>query len=218
MNKLFGLLALTFAAFALFLFIGGDSKAQKTSLTLGSDLMNEKPEGYPAAVFAGGCFWCMESEFRALEGVLFTRAGYMGGTLESPAYGDVTTGKTGHAEVIEVTFDPGKTTYEALVEFFLTRAHDPTQLNRQGVDVGTQYRSAIFPADEEQERIAKEVIARVESKKIYDKPIVTTVEPYGTFWEAEDYHQQYYEKYEEKTGKPHLRVLLKKSKGELNGL
>ncbi|MEZ5814926.1 MAG: peptide-methionine (S)-S-oxide reductase MsrA [Alphaproteobacteria bacterium] len=218
MNKFFGLLVVAFAVFALFLFIGGDSNAQKTSLTLGSDLMDEKPEGYPAAIFAGGCFWCMESEFRALEGVLFTRAGYMGGTLKDPAYGDVTTGQTGHAEVIEVTFDPDKTTYEALVEFFLTRAHDPTQLNRQGVDVGTQYRSAIFPADEEQERIAKEVIARVEESKIYDKPIVTVVEPMGTFWEAEEYHQQYYEKYEEKTGKPHLRVLLKKSKDELNGL
>lgn len=218
MNKFLGLLVLTFAAFALFLFIGGDSKAQKTSLTLGSDLMDEKPEGYPAAVFAGGCFWCMESEFRALEGVLFTRAGYMGGALEGPAYRDVTTGKTGHAEVIEVTFDPDKTTYEMLVEFFLTQAHDPTQLNRQGVDVGTQYRSAIFPADEEQERIARAVIERVEKDKVYDKPIVTVVEPMGTFWEAEEYHQQYYEKYEEKTGKPHLRVLLKKSKDELNGL
>ena len=135
----------------------------------------------------------------------------MGGETENPTYKDITTGKTGHAEVIEVTFDPEKISYETIVEFFLTQAHDPTQLNRQGVDVGTQYRSAIFPADAEQERIAKNVIQRIDSRKVHDKPIVTTIEPMATFWEAEDYHQQYYEKYEEQNGQPHLRVVLKKA-------
>lgn len=216
MNNFFGLMVLVMAAFALFLFAGApvmsSGMAEKFSMKNGDDLMTEKPEGYPAAVFAGGCFWCTESEYRALDGVLFTRAGYMGGSLDNPTYRDITTGKTGHAEVIEVTFDPDKVSYDQLVEFFLTKAHDPTQLNRQGVDVGTQYRSAIFPADEAQEKTARAVIERVEMNKIYDKPIVTTIEPISTFWEAEDYHQQYYEKYEEEQGKPHIRVIMKQGK------
>ena len=211
MNNFFILMVLAFAAFGLILFVSGPGMAQ-FSMKNGEDLMVQKPEGYPSAVFAGGCFWCTESEYRALDGVLHTRAGYMGGELENPTYKDITTGKTGHAEVIEVTFDPGKVSYEELVEFFLTKAHDPTQLNQQGVDKGTQYRSAIFPADEEQEHIARTVIERVDMNKIYDKPIVTTIEPMSTFWEAEEYHQQYYEKYEDEHGKPHIRVILKKGK------
>lgn len=208
MHRLFFVTALAFAAFGFILFLGSPGAA----MVKGGDLMNDKPEGYPVAVFAGGCFWCTESEYRALNGVLYTRVGYMGGDLENPTYRDITTGKTGHAEVVEITFDPTKTDYEMLVEFFLAKAHDPTQLNRQGVDVGTQYRSAIFPTDEEQERVAKAVIERVEMSKIYNKPIVTTIEPHSTFWPGEDYHQQYYEKYEEKNGVPHLRVLMKKGK------
>ena len=207
MRDLLLVLILAFTAFGILLFIGGANAMMK-----GHDLMNTKPEGYPSAVFAGGCFWCTESEYRALNGVLFTRAGYMGGALENPTYKDITTGKTGHAEVIEVTFNPALTNYEMLVEFFLTKAHDPTQLNRQGVDVGTQYRSAIFPANEEQERIARKVIERVEMNHIYNAPIVTTIEPMGTFWEAEGYHQQYYEKYEAENDQPHIRVVMKKGK------
>jgi peptide-methionine (S)-S-oxide reductase len=175
-------------------------------------LVEEKPESYPTAIFAGGCFWCVESEFRALDGVLYTRSGYIGGATENPTYRDITTGRTGHAEAVEVTYDPAKTDYEQLTAFFLTKAHDPTQLNRQGVDVGTQYRSAIFPLTAEQEDIAKTVIKRVEMNKVYSKPIVTTIEPLDTFWVAEDYHQQYYEKYEEKNGRQHIRVIMKKKK------
>ena len=208
MNNFFGLMVLAFAAFTLFLFIGGPGNAMMN----GDDLMKEKPDGYPSAVFAGGCFWCTESEYRALNGVLFTRVGYMGGKSENPTYQEISTGKTGHAEVIEITFDPAQTDYEMLVEFFLTKAHDPTQLNRQGVDVGTQYRSAIFPADEEQEQIARKVIERVGMNNIYDKPIVTAIEPIATFWEAESYHQQYYEKYAVENGAEHIRVSMKKSK------
>lgn len=208
MNKFFSIFALAFIALGMFLFIGSDGMAMKN----GADLRAEQPSDYPTAVLAGGCFWCTESEYRALDGVLYTRVGYMGGETDSPTYRDITTGKTGHAEVVEVTFDPEIISFNALVEFFLTRAHDPTQLNRQGVDVGTQYRSAIFPSDDEQERIAREVIERVETNKVYDKPIVTTIEPLATFWEAEEYHQQYYEKYEDKKGVPHIRVLLKKGK------
>ncbi|MCF8496654.1 MAG: peptide-methionine (S)-S-oxide reductase MsrA [Alphaproteobacteria bacterium] len=176
--------------------------------------MSKKPEGYPAAFFAGGCFWCMESEFRALPGVLFTRVGYIGGQMEEPTYRAVTTGNTGHAEAVEVTFDPEKVSYKELVEFFLIKAHDPTQVDGQGVDLGTQYRSGIFTQDEEQMKIAQAVKAQVEADKIYPKPVVTVIEPAGTFWEGEEYHQQYYEKYEAENGMPHLRVLLKKEKNK----
>lgn len=173
--------------------------------------MREKPEGYPVATLGGGCFWCTESEYRALNGVLFTRVGYMGGHLDHPSYHDVTTGETGHAEVIEVTYDPEIISYKDLLTFFFTKAHDPTQVNRQGVDVGTQYRSVIFPQNEEQENTARAVIDELNNNGTFKKPIATTIEPLGTFWEGEGYHQQYYEKYEQKNGQPHIRVLLKKA-------
>ncbi|GJL86074.1 MAG: hypothetical protein DHS20C02_18490 [Micavibrio sp.] len=178
----------------------------------GDDLMNEKPEGYPVATLGGGCFWCLESEYRALDGVLFTRVGYMGGEAEGPSYKDVTTGTTGHAEVIEVTFDPKKISYRDLLEFFLTKAHDPTTLNAQGVDTGTQYRSAIFYHNEKQKRDAEKMIKRVNMNKVYPNPIVTEVVPAETFWEGEDYHQQYYEKYEKQNGQPHIRMYLKQQR------
>lgn len=172
--------------------------------------MTEKPSSYPAATFAGGCFWCTESEYRALNGVLHTRVGYMGGKLENPTYKDISTGKTGHAEVVEITYDPTRISYENLVEFFLTKAHDPTQLNRQGVDIGTQYRSAIFYANDDEKQIAHALIDRLAAEKHYKKPVVTTLEPRSTFWNAEEYHQQYYEKYEAENGVPHIRVAQKK--------
>lgn len=197
-----------------FVFYSGNHAS--SAMDNGADLMSEKPEGYPVATFAGGCFWCTESEFRALDGVLFTEVGYMGGDLDNPTYRDITTGTTGHAEVIQITYNSDKITYSDLTEFFLTKAHDPTQLNRQGVDKGTQYRSAVFYHDDEQKRVAEEWITKLTREKRFKKPIVTTLEPASTFWEGEDYHQQYYEKYEEQNGKPHIRVLLKKSKKELN--
>lgn len=176
----------------------------------GSDLMQSKPEGYPVAVFAGGCFWCTESEYRRLPGVLFTRVGYTGGHLDNPKYEDTHDGKSGHAEAVEVTYDPKKTSYRDLVLFFMTQAHDPTQLNRQGPDVGTQYRSAIFYGSEEEKKIAQGVIDELNAAKKFKDPIVTTLEPAGKFWEAEDYHQQYYEKYEKKTGQPHINDWLRR--------
>lgn len=209
MKNLFLLAIFAFVCLAVILLSGGNSRATSL-LEQGANLMDEKPEGYPSAVLAGGCFWCTESEFRALDGVLFSRAGYAGGETQNPTYRDITTGKTGHAEVIEVTFDPEIVSYERIVEFFFTDAHDPTQLNRQGVDKGTQYRSAVFPADAEQDEIARAVMARLQADTFKGK-IVTTIEPLGTFWEAEDYHQQYYEKYQEEKGKDHIRVVLKKA-------
>lgn len=178
----------------------------------GEDLMSEKPEGYPEIVLAGGCFWCTEYEYRALNGVLYTRVGYMGGHIDNPTYQDITTGKSGHAEVIGITFDPEQVSKEQLFEYFLVKAHDPTTLNRQGVDKGTQYRSAIFYADAEEKALAQKVIAMVENLNVWDDPIVTTLEPLSTFWEGEEYHQQYYEKYKEQTGNTHIRVMVKEAK------
>ncbi|MGB4107236.1 MAG: peptide-methionine (S)-S-oxide reductase MsrA [Alphaproteobacteria bacterium] len=175
----------------------------------GKDLMDTKPEGYPVAIFAGGCFWCTESEYRRLDGVLFTQVGYIGGHMDNPKYEDTHDSKSGHAEAVEVTYDPKKISYRKLVDFFLKEAHDPTQLNRQGPDVGTQYRSAIFYANEDEKKIAQNAIDDLTKAKKYDKPIVTTLEQAGTFWLGEEYHQQYYEKYEAKNGQPHMNEWLK---------
>lgn len=174
------------------------------------DLMDKKPDNFPTAIFAGGCFWCVESEFRGINGVLFTRSGYTGGHVDNPKYEDTHDSQSGHAEAVEVTYDPQQVTYKVLVEFFLVKAHDPTQLNRQGADTGTQYRSAIFYQDEEQKKIAQDLITEVNARKIYSSPIVTTLEPFKKFWEAEDYHQQFYEKYEQKYGQPHINDWIKR--------
>jgi peptide-methionine (S)-S-oxide reductase len=183
--------------------------ANAKGLTVAPTVQDKLPDSAPYASFAGGCFWCMESEFRRLDGVLFTRSGYEGGTKENPSYEDVTTGRTGHAEVVEIYYNPEKITYRELADHFLRRAHDPTTLNRQGVDEGTQYRSAIFYHDESQKKDAQEAIVAAEADKAWNNPIVTTLEPHGKFWPAEDYHQQYYEKYEQKTGAPHIRAWYK---------
>ena len=140
------------------------------------------------ATFGAGCFWGVEVDFRNTPGVTDAAVGYMGGTVENPSYEDVCTDRTGHAEVVQVAFDPEEVSYEELVERFL-EVHDPTQLNRQGPDVGRQYRSVVFFHDPEQERVAGEVLRRAQDR--FERPVVTTVEPASTFWRAEDYHQQY---------------------------
>ncbi|HJQ97471.1 MAG TPA: bifunctional methionine sulfoxide reductase B/A protein, partial [Candidatus Polarisedimenticolaceae bacterium] len=142
------------------------------------------------ATLAGGCFWGMEDILRKIPGVLETRVGYAGGTLDRPTYRDVTTGETGHAESIEVVFDPSRLSYEELLGYFF-RMHDPTTKNRQGHDIGTQYRSAIFYHDEEQRKTAERVKAQVEQSGKWKGKIVTEIVPAGTFWTAEDYHQKY---------------------------
>lgn len=181
-----------------------------TSMEVSKTIQNEMPENAEVATFAGGCFWCIESEFRSLKGVLFTVVGYQGGKLENPTYQDITTGKTGHAEAIEVYYDADQITYRELLDHFLRKAHDPTQKNRQGVDVGPQYRSAIFYNNESQKTEALKAIKAAEADKVWKKPIVTEVVEKSKFWPAEDYHQQYYEKYKEKNGIDHIRVLFKK--------
>jgi len=144
------------------------------------------------ATFGAGCFWGVEASFRKVDGVLSTQVGYMGGTLDEPTYKDVCTGRTGHAEVVEVTYDPERVSYGSLLEVFWT-SHDPTQKNRQGVDVGTQYRSVIFYHDEGQRKMAEESKAELQASGRHRK-IATEIVPASRFWRAEEYHQQYLEK------------------------
>jgi len=145
------------------------------------------------ATFGAGCFWGVESFFRQVPGVADAVAGYAGGCMKNPTYQDVCSDETGHAEVVEVTFDPAKVSYDKLVDVFFAN-HDPTTLNRQGPDVGTQYRSVIFTHSDEQARIAREKKAALDSSGKFKRPVVTTVEPAPAFWRAEEYHQRYFEK------------------------
>ena len=145
------------------------------------------------ATFGAGCFWGVEAAFRQVEGVLATRVGYAGGTKVSPTYQEVCTGRTGHAEVVEVLFDSEKVSYDTLLEVFWTN-HDPTTVNRQGPDVGTQYRSAIFFHDPDQKAAAELSKKELEASGTFRRPIVTEITEASDFWLAEDYHQQYLEK------------------------
>jgi peptide-methionine (S)-S-oxide reductase len=154
------------------------------------------------ATFGAGCFWGVEAAFRQLEGVTATRVGYSGGHTENPTYEDVCSHGTGHAEVVEVTYDPERVSYDQLLDTFWAK-HDPTQLNRQGWDIGDQYRSAIFVHDDEQQEAALRSKAAEQTR--YRRPIVTQIEPAQTFYEAEDYHQQYLEKRGRATCTPALR-------------
>jgi peptide-methionine (S)-S-oxide reductase len=143
------------------------------------------------AVLAGGCFWCVEAVFKELDGVLDVVSGYSGGSARTADYDAVCSGRSGHAEVVEVSFDPARLSYGQLLKVFLSVAHDPTQLNRQGADQGTQYRSAIFTTDEEQKRVAEAYIRQLNEIGAYDSPVVTEVSPLEAFYAAEAYHQDY---------------------------
>lgn len=143
------------------------------------------------ATLAGGCFWCVEAVFENVRGVSKVESGYAGGVMQNPTYRQVCSGESGHAEVIQITFDPNVVSYEELLIVFFT-VHDPTTLNRQGADVGTQYRSAVFYHDATQKATAEQVIARFMDERIWPNPIVTQVAPFDHFYKAEAYHQQYY--------------------------
>jgi peptide-methionine (S)-S-oxide reductase len=149
--------------------------------------------GQEVATLAGGCFWCLEAVFDQLRGVHSVESGYMGGTTPNPSYEDVCTGSTGHAEVMRVTFDPAQLSYRDLLGVFFT-IHDPTTPDRQGNDVGTQYRSAIFYHSDEQKRTAEEVVRRLAAEKLWSSPIVTQIVPASEFYVAENYHQEYFER------------------------
>lgn len=160
------------------------------SLSLkGNDIMKDK---YELATFGGGCFWCVEAIFERVDGVYDVVSGYSGGNVVNPDYKMVTSGTTGHAEVVQIRFDPNKISYLELLEIFF-RTHDPTTLNRQGADVGTQYRSVILYHNEEQRRQAQQIIQELESGGIWPDPIVTELKAFETFYSAEDYHQEYFE-------------------------
>ena len=158
---------------------------------LSADVPLAEAPGRETAVFAGGCFWGVQSVFQRVKGVLTTTAGYSGGTAKTATYQQVVTETTGHAESVEVIYDPSQITYGRLLRIYFSVAHDPTELNRQGPDVGTSYRSAIFYSNEEQKRLAQAYIAQLDQQKVFPKRIVTEVTPLKAFYRAEDYHQDY---------------------------
>jgi peptide-methionine (S)-S-oxide reductase len=163
-----------------------DEEEQPIPVSRGDHVMKK-------ATFGAGCFWGVEAKLRQIEGVVDAAVGYLGGTLENPTYKDVCTDTTGHAEVVEVQYDPAKVSYDRLLDVFWM-LHDPTTLNRQGPDVGTQYRSAIFYHDDEQKRLAEASKAKLEASGRFRRPIVTEITPASTFYRAEEYHQRYLEK------------------------
>ena len=146
---------------------------------------------HSVATLAGGCFWCLEAVYDELKGVISVESGYAGGSVPNPSYELVCTGKTGHAETVRITFDPAVISYKDLLDVFFS-IHDPTTLNRQGADVGTQYRSAIFYHSPEQKAEAEQVIAEITNARLWPKPLVTEVTPFSNFYQAEDYHQEYF--------------------------
>ena len=156
------------------------------------------------ATLASGCFWCTEAVFQEIRGVVRVEPGYSGGSMLNPTYEQVSTGTTGHAEAVQIMFDPSIISFMEVLEVFFA-THDPTTLNRQGADVGHQYRSSVFYHDDKQRAIAEEVIEELTSEKIYDSPIVTEVEPFKAFYKAEDYHKDYFKKHPEQ---PYCRVLI----------
>lgn len=156
-----------------------------------TEISRERWSSMETATLAGGCFWCLEAVFQHMQGVQSVTSGYMGGHIPNPTYEAVCTGTTGYAEVVQIVFDPSVVSYRDLLDVFFA-IHDPTTLNRQGPDVGSQYRSAIFYHSPEQKRVAEDVIADLTRTHTFDSPIVTELTPAGTFYVAEDYHQNYY--------------------------
>lgn len=167
-------------------------------------------EDLPAArqsgtlVLAGGCFWCTEAVYRLLDGVLSVRPGYAGGSAETADYRSVCSGSTGHAEVIEIRYDPSRISYGQILKMFFSVAHDPTQVDRQGYDIGTQYRSAIFYANEDERRAAQAYIRQLDQAEVFDAPIATRLEPLEQFFPAEEYHHNYAER---NPNQPYIRAV-----------
>nr|WP_288837178.1 peptide-methionine (S)-S-oxide reductase MsrA [uncultured Flavobacterium sp.] len=176
----------------LSLYMTGQNNSQKSNLNL------------ETITLGGGCYWCIEAIFENLVGVKTVVSGFSGGKIANPSYEAVCTGKTGHAEVVQITFDKNATNLDEILKVFFT-VHDPTTLNRQGADVGTQYRSVIFYKNEEQRKTAQEIINDLNKSKAYNNPIVTIVEPFKNFYEAEDNHQDYYEY---NKNKPYCRLVI----------
>jgi peptide-methionine (S)-S-oxide reductase len=181
---------LTILSFLLLAMAGNTQKKVINNYTQGMTNLESNP-GLQVATFANGCFWCTEAIFQNVDGVEKVVSGYMGGKVKNPTYKEVCTGQTGHAEVIQLTYDPKKVSYDELLEIFW-KTHDPTTLNRQGADVGTQYRSAVFYHNDEQKRLAEKYKKELTAAEVFDQPIVTEITPASVFYKAEDYHQNYY--------------------------
>ncbi len=180
-----------------------ENKEKLTSTASGSDL-SDNSSSIDTITLGGGCFWCVEAVYEMLDGVKKVESGYSGGTVKNPSYREVCTGKTGHAEVAQITFDSSKTSIEEILKVFFT-VHDPTSLNKQGNDVGTQYRSVIFYRNDHQREIAKSIIDDLNNNNVYLKPIVTQLVPFTHFYKAEDYHQDYYNQNKEA---PYCRLVI----------
>jgi peptide-methionine (S)-S-oxide reductase len=168
-----------------------ERKADSISTTKTKDMEVLEGQATEVATFGNGCFWCTEAVFQSLKGVIKVESGYSGGKISNPPYKEVCSGNTGHAEVIQITYDPTQVTFGKLLEVFFY-SHDPTTLNRQGNDVGTQYRSVVFYHSDSQRQQAREVIAKLDKSGSWSDPIVTEVSPFSVFYKAEDYHQDYY--------------------------
>jgi methionine-S-sulfoxide reductase len=174
-----------------------------TSAAAGSD-HSEKLSSLDTITLGGGCFWCVEAIYEKLKGVVKVESGFSGGKVKNPSYREVCTGTTGHAEVVQITFDNSKTSVEEILKVFFT-VHDPTSLNKQGADTGPQYRSVIFYRNEQQHKTAKSIIDDLNTEQVYDKPIVTQLAPFTAFYKAEDYHQDYYNQNKEQ---PYCRLVI----------
>ena len=188
-------------------FIACSSQLKKqthNTTTMTATTPTTHPQDLDTAVFAAGCFWCTEAVFLQIAGVEQVESGYMGGRISEPNYEAVCTGTTGHAEVCRIVYDAQKVSFQQLLQAFFL-AHDPTQLNRQGNDEGTQYRSAIFYKDEQQKALSAEIIKELKAAQVYPNPIVTSLEPMAIFYKAEDYHQNYYAQNKEQ---PYCRFVI----------
>jgi len=170
---------------------GQKSKDENKEVTQNKTMANQSNEGLSLATFGSGCFWCTEAVFLNVEGVTKVASGYSGGKVKNPTYKEVCSGLTGHAEVIQVTYDPKKISYDELLEIFWG-THDPTTLNKQGADEGTQYRSVVFYHNDEQRELAEGYKKKLDESGAFNDPIVTEISPFTTFYVAEDYHQNYY--------------------------
>ncbi len=168
-------------------FISCNATSEKNTET-----MTTEDQNFEYATLGGGCFWCIEAVFEELKGVESAVSGYSGGKVKNPSYREVTSGRTGHAEVVQIKYDPEKISYNQILEVFF-HLHDPTTLNRQGADVGTQYRSVIFYHNNQQEQIARRVYEEIDSSDLWNDPLVTEIKPLEEFYVAEDYHQDYFE-------------------------
>src|SRR5687767_11830851 len=184
---------LAIISFAVSLLLAGNSCAQKKVQDKKKKMTDQttSKSGLETATFGSGCFWCTEAIFLNVDGVEKVVSGYTGGKVKNPTYKEICSGLTGHAEVIQLTYDPKKITYEELLEIFW-QTHDPTTLNRQGADEGTQYRSVVFYHNEEQKKLATFYKNKLEEAKAFNNPIITEISPYSVFYKAEDYHQNYY--------------------------